>query len=70
MSYNVQGANYKMQEDARKQLLSDDEKLNSQDEQLQRIKQTGISAMNTMTATNQDLRQQRDLIVSINDKNA
>ncbi len=41
-----------MQGDIRQQLLTDDEKLSSQDEQLQRIKATGINAMNTMTVTN------------------
>lgn len=59
-----------MQGEIRQQLLSDDDKLYSQDEQLQRIKATGINAMNTMTVTNQDLRQQRDVIGSINDKNS
>ena len=45
-----------MQGDIRQQLLTDDDKLASQDEQLQRIKATGINAMNTMATTNQDLR--------------
>ncbi len=45
-----------MQGDMRQQLLTDDDKLYSQDEQLQRIKATGLRTVDVMAETNQDLR--------------
>ena len=64
------GAEYRANQNMRQQLLSEDEKLYKQDDQLSNIMQLGQATIDTMNNANQDLRQQRDIIGNVAEKNA
>ena len=63
------GANFKATTDMRTKLLGEQETLYQQDDQLSNIRAMAENTIDTNNATNQAMRQQRDLIQNINEKN-
>lgn len=63
------GANFKAQADVREKLLGTDNQLYEQDEQLNNIKKVGLATININNETSDDLKRQRYIIESINEKN-
>ena len=58
-----------MEKDTRAKNLGNLDQQYEQDDQISRIKRDGIDTQNIMIDTNQDMRQQRDILLNIDEKN-
>eukprot|EP00347_Sterkiella_histriomuscorum_P000114 403377125 len=67
---NQKDAYQQREDDIREKLLNGVDELNNQEKQLGNTKKLGMEAGELMRAANKDLRDQRDILVNVQDKNA